>query len=92
MNDRAKKNTEVTGKKGGDVSSSSDDEIDSDEDEDLILEGVLVRNPEVVSSEDEDESDDGLVEDSTQEPKKKRAKVYRKHEDMKVVKNKAHTK
>lgn len=42
----------------------SEDEISSEEEgEDLILEGVLVRNPEVESSSDEEEDDEGGDED-----------------------------
>ncbi len=52
----------------------SDEEISSEEEgEDLILEGVLVRNPEVESSSDEEDDDD--EEDGNNGPKKKKAKI-----------------
>jgi hypothetical protein len=54
---------------------SSDDEVSSEEEgEDLILEGVLVRNEEVGSSDEEGSDDDNAVE----EPKKKKVKIEKK--------------
>jgi hypothetical protein len=57
-------------------SESSDDDISSEEEgEDLILEGVLVRNEEVESSSDEEDED----EDSDDEgPQKKKVKLDKK--------------
>jgi len=91
MGDSLQKNNKKSEINGyGNASSSSEDEIDSEEDEDLILEGVLVRNPEIASSSDDDDDDDDgddsggngnvddnddLREDTVPEPKKKRAKV-----------------
>ena len=54
--------------------SDDDDEVSSEEEgEDLILEGVLVRNEEVESSSSEDEEEE--------EPKKKKAKLNRKEKE-----------
>lgn len=94
----SEKNSRKENKRNGceDASSSSEDEIDSEEDEDLILEGVLVRNPEVASSEDEDEDegegDGDFNENNIQEPKNKKIKLNPKHKDIKADKKKAHPK
>lgn len=68
--------------------SSSDDDVSSEEEgEDLILEGVLVRNPDVESSDDSDDDDDeddsddsdddssSDDEEEEEEPKHKKAKT-----------------
>ncbi len=52
----------------------SDDDVSSEEEgEDLILEGVLIRNPEVESSSDDDDDDTDNGDNDT--PKKKKARI-----------------
>ena len=62
----------------------SDDEISSEEEgEDLILEGVLIRNPEVESSSSSEEEEDDNEEDEEKvmEPKKKKVKTKEQGEN-----------
>ena len=55
---------------------SSDDDVSSEEEgEDLILEGVLVRNPDVESSSDDDDDDESESEEEVEQPVKKKSKI-----------------
>lgn len=67
----------------------SDDEISSEEEgEDLILEGVLIRNQEVASSSEDEDSDEIDAAPQDEGPKKKKAKVARKGQHQSALSNK----
>ena len=76
-----KKQQEQQKQQQQDDDSSDDDSVSSEEEgEDLILEGVLVRNPDVESSDDSDDDDsssssDSDSDDEEEQPKHKKAKT-----------------
>ncbi|KAL7443344.1 hypothetical protein ACHAXH_009159 [Discostella pseudostelligera] len=70
--EKAKHQTDDEPEQGG-GDASSDDSSSSDDDS-LVLEGVLVRNPDVSDSDDDDDDDDISSEEEETESTKKKAK------------------
>lgn len=69
---------------------SSDDEVSSEEEgEDLILEGVLVRNPDIDSSDDDDSDDEEEKQPPAKKAKKSKEPESKKKKQEKSKKKKA---